>query len=339
MFTVGYYGSKGTHLIGGFELNLLRPGDAISRGATGCAVGASTTPTAPCLVAGAALYSSAATAILDQIRPFRGYRSIQTVESRYDSSYHSLQASAKHRFTDNSEVNLSYTWSHNITDAQNDRSTSPQNIYDLRTEKGRAALDRHHILSINYVYELPFFRTQKGFVGKTLGGWQASGIVTYNSGLPFTPTVSSFDKSGIASIPALVAGTRPTLLCDPNVGAPHTRFQWFNTACFQLTPVAGSAVTDNNVGSAGRTIIGGPPTKRVDLTLSKNFRFGESRKIQIRGESFNLFNHTNFRGLSTAVWTTATAPVAQGGNGSSTFGAITTVRDPRVIQLAVKVSF
>ena len=158
--TVGYYGSKGTHLIGGTELNLLRPGDAISRGATGCAVGASTTPTAPCQVAGQAFYNSGTaastgSAILDQIRPYRGYSSIQMVTSRYNSSYHSMQVSAQHRFTDASQVNLAYTWAKNLTDAQNDRSTSPQNIYDIRTEKGRAALDRRQIFSLNYIYELP----------------------------------------------------------------------------------------------------------------------------------------------------------------------------------------
>ena len=166
-----------------------------------------------------------------------------------------------------------------------------------------------------------------------------SGIITYNTGLPFTPVVSSFDKSGLGTIPALVAGTRPTLLCDPNVGAPHTRLQWFNTACFQITPVSGAPVPDNNIGNGGRGIIKGPPTKRVDFTLVKNLRFGESFKIQLRGEAFNIFNFVNFRGLNATVWTTATAPTSLGGNGASVFGSISSVRDPRVIQLAAKFSF
>lgn len=341
--TVGYYGSKGTHLIGGFEMNLIPAGAAIARGATGCATGATYiggpgVTLGPCQVAGTAFLSSGSEAILDQIRPYRGYRSITMVQPRYNSSYHSLQVSAQHRFTEASQVNLAYTWAKNLTDAQNDRSTSPQNTYDMTTEKGRAALDRRQILSINYIYELPFFRDQKGFVGKVLGGWQASGIITYNTGLPFTPTVSGFDPAGLGLIPPPLTVARPNLTCDPNVGAPHTRLQWFNTACFQITPIT-AAVSNNNVGNGGRGIVNGPPTKRVDFTLSKNIRFGENIRVQLRAEGFNVFNFVNFRGLSTAVWNTTTAPVSAGGNGSSLFGSITTVRDPRVIQLGAKFSF
>ena len=103
---VGYFGSKGTHLIGAFELNELPPGDAIAAGPTGCAVGASTTPTAPCQVAGTALApSSAATNILDQIRPYTGYRSITMITPQFNSNYHSFQMSAQHRFTGASQIN------------------------------------------------------------------------------------------------------------------------------------------------------------------------------------------------------------------------------------------
>lgn len=351
--TVGYYGSKGTNLIGGFEKNLVRPGDAIARGATGCATGATyiggPAPTlAPCQVAGTAFLSSAASAILDQIRPYRGYRSIQAVETRYNSNYHSMQVSAQHRFSGASQVNLAYTWAKNLTDAQNDRSTSPQNTYDMSLEKARAALDRRHNLTINYIYELPFFRSQKGVIGKMLGGWQASGIITYQTGLPFTPTASAFDGSGLGLIPALVAGARPNVLCDPNANAPHTVQQWFNTACFQVTPIANGDVNfpiSNTVGNGGRGIVNGPITRRVDFTLSKNIRFSERFRMQLRGEAFNVLNWTNFRALSTVVWNATTRPVnfpigtSTGGNGSSTFGRVTSYRDPRVLQFGIKLNF
>ena len=344
--SVGYYGSKGTHLIGGYELNLLQPGAAIARGATGCATGATFfgSPTAvlgPCQVAGQAFISSASEAILDQVRPYRGYRSITIIQPRYNSSYHSMQVSATHRFTKESQVQLAYTYAKNLTDAQNDRSTSPQNTSDIRTEKGRAALDRRQILTINYIYELPFFRKQNGLVGKTLGGWQVSGIATYQTGLPFTPTVSGFDPAGLGLIPPPLTVARPNLTCDPNKGAPHTRDQWFNTSCFQLTPLV-TAVSNNNVGGGGRGIVNGPPTTRFDLTLSKNIRFGENFRVQLRAEGYNIFNKVNFRNLNVGVWNTTTAPVASGGactSGCSAFGSISSVRDPRVIQLAAKFSF
>ncbi|HEX8130469.1 MAG TPA: TonB-dependent receptor, partial [Pyrinomonadaceae bacterium] len=183
--SIGYYGSKGTHLIGVVEINELRPGQALS---SQCATGNNTFQTpgatlAPCLVAGTGFFSTAATNIVDQIRPYRGYRSITMLSPRFNSNYHSMQIGAEHRFARQSQVNVAYTWSKNLTDSQTDRSTAPQNSYDIRSEYGRAALDRRHVFSLNYIYELPFFQNQEGFAGKLLGGWQASGIITYNTGV------------------------------------------------------------------------------------------------------------------------------------------------------------
>ncbi|MCV5902452.1 hypothetical protein OFN63_40775, partial [Escherichia coli] len=78
------------------------------------------------------------------------------------SNYHSLQVSGQYRFTGVSQINLAYTYGKNLTDSQNDRSSAPINITDIRFEKARAALDRRHVLTVNYVYELPFFRKQEG---------------------------------------------------------------------------------------------------------------------------------------------------------------------------------
>jgi hypothetical protein len=326
ILTVGYYGSKGVHLIGAYEYNDLPPGFAISLGSTGCAVGASTTPSAPCQVAGTAFFSSAATNILDQRRPFRGYRSINMITPQFNANYHSMQVSGQHRFAGSSQVNLAYTWSKNLTDNQTDRSTAPQNSFNIKDDYGRATLDRRHVLSVNYVYELPFLRKRHDFVGKVFGGWQASGIATYNTGLPLTVTTSSFDAAGLGNNPALVAGNRPNVLCDPNQGGAQTQLQWFNTTCFQRNPLASATNIPNVVGNAGRGIINGPPTTRFDFTMSKSFRFGESTRLQLRGEAFNILNHTNFRALSTNV--TAT-----------TFGQVLSVRDPRTLQLGAKFIF
>ena len=146
--------------------------------------------------------------ILDQLRPFKGFRSIAMVQPRYNSNDHGLQFSGRQRLTGDSLIDVAYTWSKNLTDSPNDRTTSPQNSYDIRSEYQRATLDRRHIFSLNYVYELPFFRLQQGFAGKVLGGWQASGIVTINSGLPFTVTTSNLDLAGLGLINA-TPGARP----------------------------------------------------------------------------------------------------------------------------------
>lgn len=327
--TVGYYGSKGTHLIGSYELNLLPPNKALSSlCATGTSfIGQTPPPTlTACQAPGTAFFSSAASNVLDQIRPFRGYRAITMVKPIFNSNYHSLQVFVQHRMSGASQVNFAYTWARNLTDSQNDRSAAPQDSTNISFEKARAVLDRTHVMSVNYIYELPFLRNQKGFAGKVLGGWQVSGITTYNSGLPFTATTSNYDPAGVGLIPPPTTVARPTLLCDPNSGAPHTPQQWFNTACFERNPAVGTTGLRNVIGNAGRGIIHGPSTFRSDFTLSKNIRMTENVKLQLRGEVFNIFNHTNFRGLSTNVT-------------SATYGQAISTRDPRTMQFGAKLSF
>jgi hypothetical protein len=185
------------------------------------------------------------------------------------------------------------------------------------------------VLGIDYVYQLPFFRTQQGFAGKTLGGWQVSGITSLQSGLAFTATTSSLDYAGLGLILTPSVAARPNLLCNPNQNGPQTAEQWFNTSCFQTNPPVtgnGSTGLPNAPGTAGRGVIDGPGTVRFDFTLTKNVRLRESLGLQFRVEAFNVFNHTNFRALSTNV-------TAAG------FGQVTTVRDPRTMQLGAKFEF
>ncbi len=320
LISVGYYGSKGTNLIGIVDINLLPPGFATTQL---CAVGTSTTPTTPCQNPGTAFTSSTQELILDQIRPYRGYRAINMIQPRFDSNYHSLQVSATHRFNKGSQVQLAYTFSKNLTNNQTDRSTAPQNPYDIRSEWGRAALDRRHILTINYVYELPFYRTQKGFVGKLLGGWQTSGIISYWTGIPFTPVIAAgiYDPAGIGFLGPSASGARPNQFGNPNQGGARNQQQFFNTAAFQTAfPTTGIA---NVPGSAGRGVIFGPNLFRVDFTLMKNIKFTEKMRLQLRGEAFNVLNRTNFSGLNVTA-------------SSTSFGQVTATRDPRVIQLGAK---
>jgi hypothetical protein len=326
--TAGYYGSKGTHLLGVVDINLLPPGYALNQM---CAVAASTTPTVFCQQKNGsgvplAFTSAAASIILDQIRPFRGWRGISMIQPRFNSNYHSLQVSGTQRFSGASQVQIAYTWAKNLTDNQTDRSSAPMNSYDTKAEYGRATLDRRHVFVANFVYELPFYQEQKGFVGKILGGWQSSGIVTYQTGLPFTPTYANFDPAGLGFLNASSpAGGRPYWFSDPNTGAPNTFLQFFNTGAFYTgaTPTIAPADPTN----AGRGIIQGPRTFRVDFSLMKNFRFGESMSLQLRGEAFNILNMTNYTTLALAAST------------PSTFGNVTGVRDPRTLQFGAKFYF
>src|SRR6201988_3706462 len=132
------------------------------------------------------------------------------ITPQFNSNYHSLQTMVQRRFTGASQVNVAYTWSKNITDNQNDRSNAPENSYNISLDRGRATLDRTHVFTANYIYELPFFNNRSDLVGQVLGGWQFSGIVTLQTGLPFTAT-TNFDAAGLGNISAPVAGKRPNV--------------------------------------------------------------------------------------------------------------------------------
>jgi hypothetical protein len=323
LLTVGYFGSRGTHLSGLVDENLLPPGYAISLGPTGCRTNNTTPATfGPCQIAGQVFTSSTQELILNQIRPFRGYGAVRLLETRFISNYHSLQVSGQRRFSRSSQVNLAYTWSRNMTNSQSESGAAPQNPYNLRNEYARATLDRRHVLSVNYIYELPFYQNQESAAGKLLGGWQISGITYFFTGLGFSPATSSNDPAGLGLLGNSPSGARPDVICDPNANAPHAFTQFYNTACF-ANPPAGV----NRVGNAGRNTIQGPSTTRFDATLAKSIRLGETSSIQLRWEVFNIFNHTNFTTLGLNITTPAT------------YGFVTATRDPRNMQLGIKFLF
>ena len=303
---VGYYGNVGRHLIGRVDINEPQPGAFL------------TAPFSPAITS--PVGSGTPTQRLNFIRPFRGYDAINLFKTIFTSNYHSLQVSAQKRFRGDSLLAVNYTYSHELTTAQGD-FRAPQNSYDIQSEYGSGQFDRRHIFNANFVYELPWFQSQEGFVGHLLGGWEFSGIVYVYSGLPLTVTASR-DPAGLGvRDPNSVAGGRPDKIGDPNSGALHTVTQWFNTSAFALVP-AGQV----RPGNAPRGAVRGPGAQRWDLSLFKNIRFTENWKLQFRAEAINVFNHTNFDGVSTSFT-------------SGTYGQVTSARDPRVMQLALKFSF
>jgi hypothetical protein len=265
---------------------------------------------------------------LNALRPFVGYAGIGQISPRFYSNYNGLQTSLQKRFGGTGLLNVNYTFSKDLTTNQSDRSSGVQYSYCIPCEYGRASLDRKHIFTANGVYDLPFFRSRKDAVGKILGGVELSGILTANSGLPFTaldsrslgdPAASGLNGVG-APNNGRVASPRPNQIGDPNQGAPHTWAQFFNTAAFAPVTVGGAP------GNAHRGSINGPGLVRFDLALLKNFAFTERFNLQFRAEAFNVFNHTNFSSIDRT-------------RSSPTFGQVTATRDPRVMQLALKLGF
>jgi hypothetical protein len=150
-----------------------------------------------------------------------------------------------------------------------------------------------------------------------------SGVVYLNTGQPNTvTTLAGTDPAGLGILGASAASPRPNMVCDPNRTAPHTRFEWFNTSCFQNVPTG-----VHLPGNAGTGVVEGPGFERVDLALSKSISFRERYRFQLRGEATNAFNHANPNAFGSLAL------------GSSLFGQITSYRDPRIIQLGAKLYF
>jgi hypothetical protein len=224
----------------------------------------------------------------------------------------------------------SYTWSKSIDDASNFFTSAgdpnfPQNSYDLRAERARSNFDVRHRLSVSYAYDLPFGRGRAlvndgGFLTTLLTGWQTFGIVTAQTGRPFTVAlIQEFDNSGTGrSSLGFGANDRPNLVGDPHAG-PRTPERWFNTAAFAF-PAPGT------FGNAGRNILEGPGYHNVNASLVKNTALGERVSLQLRAEVFNLFNHPNLNLPDNFL-------------GSPTFGRVTSARDPRHVQFGAKLLF
>jgi hypothetical protein len=210
-----------------------------------------------------------------------------------------------------------YTWSHCLDYGSGDFATIT-NPYDLKLDRGNCDLDRRHVLNLNYVWDLPFFKgSQSKAMRSVLGGWQISGITSFQSGLPKTAIVSG-DNAGVGG-----ANVRPILLSNPNEG-PKTVGEWFNTGAF-ATP------EPLTFGTAGRGIIRAPGRNNWNLSMFKVFsgiplpKSPEGGQIQFRAEFFNAFNHTQFHDINTTL-----------GGG---FGEVTSTADPRVIQFGMKFLF
>ncbi|MBZ5585190.1 MAG: carboxypeptidase-like regulatory domain-containing protein [Acidobacteriia bacterium] len=305
LLDAGYYGSKGTHLLGIIDLNQAYPGVAY---AAGLHSGPGT------------VFTNTDDNRINAVKPYLGYNAINVVEPWFNSNYHSLQVSANKQFGANSLIQASYTWSKNLTDNSSDRSNAPQNSYNFHEgEYGPAQYDRTHVFVANYVYDIPVARHAKGALAYAFQGWELSGIVSYGTGIPTTAFTSGLDPAGLGLLGPSAASARPDMVCDPNKNAPHLVSQWFNTACFQPVP-------DGQIrpGNEGRFVIRMPGYERWDISLFKNFQFTERWKLQLRGESFNAFNHAN----PSAFGSTTTT--------SRLFGTISGFRDPRIIQLAGK---
>jgi carboxypeptidase family protein len=190
------------------------------------------------------------------------------------SIFHGLTIKAEQRLSRGLTFSANYMLSKAIDDASDPGATVaetnlPQDVNNMAAERALSSFDHRHRFVGNMTYAFGH-------------GWRVNGIVTLQSGAPFTVNLGS-DRANIGSGPA----QRPDALCDPNAGAPHTADQWFNTSCFALP----AAFT---FGNAGRNTVIGPGYADVDAAVAKDVTLPGSTRLELRAEVFNLFNRVNF---------------------------------------------
>jgi hypothetical protein len=263
-------------------------------------------------------------------RQYPGWGNITQIESATNSNYNSLQAGLRVENKHNLTAQLSYTWSHEIdiqsgdlgsTNIQGGNSTV-SNPFNLRYDHGSGVLDRRHIFSVNYDYRLPSFRNSNLMARETLGGWELSGVTVAEAGSPVNVSYGT-DTLGLGGGTA----NRPDKV-TASAGGPKTQAEWFNTAAFAAPTAPWAGGTNQGFGTAGKDAIVGPGLFNWNMSLFKSFALTshEGPHIEIRFESFNTFNHTEFNGIDT-------------GFTDANFGHVTSTYDPRVMQFGGKFLF
>lgn len=212
-----------------------------------------------------------------------------------ESTYHSLQTTLERRFSHGLTFTANYTWSAMIDDADDIlggavNSTVPAVPFNFKLDKARSGLDQPQRLVITYVYEIPFHKDQKGFVGRTLGGWEIAGDVTEASGTPYTVFNAN---NALGTIPngqlsTVVSNQRASINLN---GTPGTA-----TATGVATPYyIANPQNSGIVGTLGRNTLRTGGINSFDASLQKSIRlFKERHQMQFRWEVFDLMGHRNF---------------------------------------------
>ena len=289
---VGYQGSKGTHLPLLYNINQPPPGPGT-------------------------------VAQKQALRPYPQFGNINFNTSRGDSSFNGLITRLEQRFNNGLSFLVSYLYGKSIDDSPG----TPYNVTpsrsgamdptNFRRERGLSGFDIRQRLVFSPVYQLPFGKgkphlNSNRIASAIAGGWEVSGILSLQSGRPFTALVGRDNANVLATV------DRPNVVGDANDG-PRTVQKWFNTDAFKLAPAG-------TFGNEGRNNIIAPSFKNLDMVVSRAFQIHESLSLQFRVEAFNTFNHPNLD-----------APVQTFDNPA--FGSVQQAEAARQLQFGLKIRF
>jgi hypothetical protein len=290
------------------------------------------------------------------LRPYRGFSDIILYEAAANANYNAFQASLNRHAAKGLFLGTSYTWSHNLTTAGSDGLYARIDQYQRQANYGPAIYDRRQVFRGNFVYELPR-AFNSSLLQSVLGGWQISGVTTFSTGQPFTPGVniagagtdlaSGLLNNTVTGMPLFTGSYTESARigivpgCNPNTasGNPYNRI---NARCF-TSPVPGSLGLES-----GQNFLTAPGLANWDFSLQKVFTIKERLRTQFRVDAFNLFNHPQFTGINNILNFSA-LPNPQPTNlpynstgqlvNRTGFGTISSVADPRILQMLIRIQF
>jgi hypothetical protein len=332
---VAYVGSKGMDLYGQTNLNEVLPANRQLYATT----------------------NSAAYRPLNGIEGI-GNGNVALWQHNRDSIYHALQTALVSRFGHGSQFSLAYTWSKAIANTGIGNADGPGlsnlNAYidstNPQLDRARGANDATHVFSGNLILALPKLENSSSFAKTVFGDWQLNTIVQASTGYPITVITGNVNglpggggPSGAGNgitLPNRVQGVD----CHANAG--NNSVQWLNPAAWTLN---GFVIGGN--GNASRNTCDGPGLFETDASVYKNFTLSNRVKLQLRVEMYNVFNTVNFLGTSLTnggtlhqynannVVLSADKTTIISADPNQSFGQITASRDPRTMQMGVRLIF
>lgn len=300
-----YVGSRGTHIIGGYETNL------------------------PVYIPGASTLGN-----IQQRRPDSNFQAINISSGIADSHYHSLQVTAEKRYSKGLTFQANYTLSKSIDTGSNDigwaGAFGNQDPRGPWFNRGLSEFDRTHVVNASVVWDAPKLTGAHPAVRYIASNWEMSGLVFLRSGNPFTPVSSK----GNSLSPGYSSVDRANLVPgqDWRVSGRNRNeiinLGYFNQSAF-TDPPPGSR------GNVGRSVLRGPGYADTDFMLARLFPIKERLRLQFRSEFFNLFNRVNFKTIAGHA-SPAFSDVA-----NPNFGKLSVVgaQDPRILQFGLKLIF
>ncbi len=260
------------------------------------------------------------------LRPYPQFLNVGVLSAALGSNnYHAGSFRLEKRFSRGLTFLSGYTWSRSIGDASNTTSGELgnnqiwQNVYNRRADRGPDALDVIHRFTFNATYDLPWGKGRPwlndGILSQIVGGWKIGVISVVQGGGPFTVTMQNNTTDAFSA-----GALRANVLRDPNLPSNDRSVdRWFDTEAF-------AAPAPYTFGNAGRGIVRADGRFSIDMSLSKNFYFGESKYLQFRGDFFNALNHPDFNRPNSTM-------------GSAAYGTISGASPSRSVQLGLRFNF